>query len=52
MGAPREKEVTRTRLAAGETKTPAASTADEKMIGLLAYVHYERRGVELNPGKH
>ena len=25
---------------------------DDKMIALLAYVHYERRGVELAPGKH
>lgn len=25
---------------------------DDKMIALLAYVHYERRGVELDPGKH
>ena len=25
---------------------------DDKMIALLAYAHYERRGVELDPGKH
>ena len=25
---------------------------DDKMIALLAYVHHERRGVELDPGKH
>ena len=25
---------------------------DQKMIAMLAYVHYERRGVELDPGKH
>ena len=25
---------------------------DEKMIALVAYVRYERRGVELDPGKH
>ena len=25
---------------------------DEKMIALIAYVRYERRGVELDPGKH
>ena len=25
---------------------------DDKMIALLAYVHHERRGVELAPGKH
>ncbi len=25
---------------------------DDKMIALLAYAHYERRGVELEPGKH
>ncbi len=25
---------------------------DSKMIALLAYAHHERRGVELEPGKH
>ena len=33
-----------------EGEEPAAD--DEKMIALIAYVRYERRGVELDPGKH